>query len=51
LAAPDQVLDLKLIGQIWRRWINAEKKQPITMFFGVPTVYCMPHRPYPGRSI
>ncbi|GFZ43501.1 hypothetical protein JCM24511_01221 [Saitozyma sp. JCM 24511] len=24
---------------IWRRWINAEKKQPITMFFGVPTVY------------
>ncbi|ORX35959.1 putative long-chain acyl-CoA synthetase [Kockovaella imperatae] len=24
---------------IWRRWINKEAKEPITMFFGVPTVY------------
>ncbi|WVR05877.1 hypothetical protein IAU60_002903 [Kwoniella sp. DSM 27419] len=24
---------------IWRRWINEEGQDPITMFFGVPTVY------------
>ncbi|WVW82282.1 hypothetical protein I302_104288 [Kwoniella bestiolae CBS 10118] len=24
---------------IWKRWINDEGKDPITMFFGVPTVY------------
>ncbi|WVQ97318.1 hypothetical protein IAU59_004429 [Kwoniella sp. CBS 9459] len=24
---------------IWKRWINEESQDPITMFFGVPTVY------------
>ncbi|WRT64131.1 uncharacterized protein IL334_001060 [Kwoniella shivajii] len=24
---------------IWKRWINDEGQEPITMFFGVPTVY------------
>ncbi|OCF73797.1 long-chain acyl-CoA synthetase [Kwoniella mangroviensis CBS 8886] len=24
---------------IWKRWINEDGKDPITMFFGVPTVY------------
>ncbi|OCF39526.1 long-chain acyl-CoA synthetase [Kwoniella heveanensis CBS 569] len=24
---------------IWKRWINEEGRDPITMFFGVPTVY------------
>ena len=27
--------------QVWRRWINKDGRPPITMFFGVPTVYCM----------
>ncbi|GHJ85514.1 hypothetical protein NliqN6_1916 [Naganishia liquefaciens] len=33
-------LHAKLLGeQVWRRWINKDGKPPITLMFGVPTVY------------